>query len=560
MAKAPLFDWRSMANLPPVGIALEGRGKIDYYRIGETIMRIIPRKPASSKGQTQPKSAGLPEDPMPISLKEKNKVLSPYLDKNEDINKRDFLLGLELQIPARAVFLNQIIDKEAFQRHVLEPLMKFPLTVQEGLPPALINTLVNSGPSVSQVKTASTLKEIVHHIFDGLVVIQVEGYQEVLVVDIHGGEFRTVDEPPGERTTRGPREGFIENLDVNISMLRRRLRDPRLVVKKTTIGRRTRTPVAYLYLEDVASPEVVENLRQRLDAIDVDGILASGYIEQFLEKSPWSIFPQIWSSERPDRLAAKLLEGRVVIIVHGTPLAFTVPTLAMEWFQASEDYYERTIYGSMTRFTRFLAFFLAVSLPSIYISLFSFHPELVPFKLLLPVAHARSQVPFPVLIEVLIQEFIIQLTIESGLRLPGAIGQTVGVVAGIILGQAAIAANLASPAVIIVISVTTIATFVMPSSGMLLSSRILRLPLLLICGAFGIYGFSLAWLFIVIHVSSLEDFKTPYYAPFAPLRWQDLKDSAIRVPLWMMNKRPVSLPAANLTRQVKTTVDERGDS
>ncbi len=522
-------------------------------------MRIIPRKPVSPPNQTQSKSGGLPEDPMPLKLNDKNKLLAPYLDKNEDINKKDFLLGLELKIPARSVYLNQVVDKDAFQRHVLEPLMKYPLTVQEGLPPALINMLVNSGPSVSQVQTASTLKEIIHHIFDGLLVVFLDGYQEALVIDIHGGEFRTVDEPPGERTTRGPREGFIENLDINISMIRRRLRDPKLVVKKTIVGRRTRTPVAYLYIEDIASPEVVENLRQRIDAIDVDGIVAAGYLEQYLEKSPWSLFPQIFSSERPDRLVAKLMEGRVVVITHGTPLAFSVPTLALEFFQASEDYYERTVYGSITRFTRFLAFFLAVSLPSIYLSLFSFHPELVPFKLLLPVAQARSQVPFPVLIEVLIQEFIIQLTIESGLRLPGAIGQTVGVVAGIILGQAAIAANLASPAVIIVISVTTIATFVMPSSGMLLASRILRLPLILASGAFGIYGFSLAWLFIVIHVCSLEDFQTPYYAPFAPLRWQDLKDAAVRVPLWMMNKRPVSLPVSNLTREVKSEDYGRND-
>lgn len=522
-------------------------------------MRIIPKKQAASKNQDQPKSGGLPEDPMPDSLKDKNEMLAPYLDKNEDINKRDFTLGVALKIPARAIYLNQIVDKEVFNRHVLEPLMKYPMPAQDGLPPALIDILVSSGPSVGQVKTAQNLKEIIHYIFDGLLIVLVDGFQEALVVDIHGGEFRTVDEPPGERTSRGPREGFVENLDINISMIRRRLRDPHLVVTKTLIGRRTRTPVAIMYIEDIASPDVVNNLRQRIDAIDVDGILASGYIEQFLEKSPWSFFPQFWSSERPDRLAAKLMEGRVVVIVHGTPLAFSVPTLAMEFFQASEDYYERTIIGSFTRFMRFLAFFLAISLPSIYISLFSFHPELVPFKLLLPVAQARSQVPFPVLIEVIIQELIIQLTIESGLRLPGAIGQTVGVVAGIILGQAAIAAKLASPAVIIVISVTTIATFVMPSSGMLLASRILRLPLILICGAFGIYGFSLAWLFIVIHVCSLEDFQTPYYAPFAPLRLQDLKDAAIRAPLWMMNKRPRSLPISNLTREVKSHSDGRNN-
>lgn len=522
-------------------------------------MRIIPKKPAPSKEQVQPKSTGLPQDPMPLSLKDKNEVLAPYLDKNEDIRKRDFILGNQLGIQARAVYLNQVIDSDVFYRHVLEPLMKYPLAIQDGLPPILINMLANSGPSVGSVKTAHTIKDIIHHIFDGFLVVFVDGYQEALVIEIHGGEFRTVDEPPGERTTRGPREGFVENLDVNISMIRRRLRDPQLVVKKTLVGRRTRTPVAILYIEDIASPDVVNNLRQRLDAIDVDGIVASGYIEQFLEKSPWSFFPQFFSTERPDRMAAKLMEGRVVIIAHGTPLALTVPTLALEFFQASEDYYERFIFSSFTRFMRFIAFFLAVSLPSIYISLFSFNPELVPFKLLLPVAQARSEVPFPVLIEVIVQELIIQLTVESGLRLPGAIGQTVGVVAGIILGQAAIAAKLASPAVIIIISVTTIATYVMPSSGMLLASRILRLPMILVCGAFGIYGFSLAWLFIVIHVSSLEDFKTPYYAPFAPLRWQDMKDAAIRAPLWMMNKRSQSVPGINQTRQVRAYADGRGE-
>ncbi len=518
-------------------------------------MRIFTEKPAPDNNmQANPAKNIIPEDTMPLPLNQKIQTLASYLDINEDMVKRDIRIGSSLKIPARIIYLNQTIDIELLTRHIIEPLMLYCSSADdEKAPPSnLISLLAGSNLSVGQVLTASTLSTIVHYIFDGLVVILVDGCQDALVVDIHGGEFRTVDEPPGERTSRGPREGFVENLDINISMIRRRLRDPKLVVKKTIVGRRSRTPVAMLYIEDIASPDVINDLRKRIDAIDVDGIMASGYLEQYLEKSPWSFFPQIWSSERPDRLAAKLLEGRVAVIVHGTPLAFTVPTMALEYFQASEDYYERTIVSSFSRFTRFLAFFLAVSLPALYIALFGFQPELVPLKLLIPVAQARAQVPFPVVLEVLIQIFIIEMVIESGLRLPGSVGQTVGVVAGIILGQAAITAKLASPAVIIVVAVTTIATYVMPSSGMLLASRILRLPLILICGTFGIYGFSLSWLFIVIHVASLEDFGAPYYAPFAPIRMGDIKDSFFRTFLWKMKERPVSIPNQNQTRQGHT--------
>lgn len=517
-------------------------------------MRIISRKPAGPIQKTSADQNSIPEADLPLAIEGKKEMLAPFLDKNADMVQRSFVVGAKAKIMARAIYLNQIVDADVFNLHVLEPLMEYDGPGDEAVVSNLIDLISVSSLRVGQVQVqkAGNLKEVVHHIFDGLVVILLDGCPEVIVVDIHGGEYRTVDEPPGERTARGPREGFIESLDVNIAMIRRRLCDPKLVVKKTKIGRRTRTPVAYLYIEDIASPEVVNDLRLRLDSIDTDGIVASGYIEQYMERSPWSLFPQIWSSERPDRLAAKLMEGRVVVIVQGTPLAFSVPTLALEYFQASEDYYERAIYGSFTRFLRFCAFFLAVSLPSLYIGLISFHPELMPLKLLIPLAQSRNQVPFPALLEALIQLFIIELVIESGLRLPGSIGQTVGVVAGIILGQAAIAAKLASPVIIIIISVTTIATYVMPSSGMLLTSRILRFPMILASAVFGIYGFSLGWLLIVIHVSALQDFGAAYYSPFAPLRWGDVKDSAMRFFLWKMDKRPESIPHQDPVRQART--------
>ncbi len=521
-------------------------------------MRIIPRKPAPKPETASSNKSNIPENDLPLAIKEKVDMLAPYLDKSEDIIKRSFMVGSNLKIPAQAVYINQIIDTDVLNRQVLEPLMQHGGAEAEALVNNVITMLSNSSLPVGQVMKVRGLREVVHNIYDGLVVVLVDGCQEALVIDIHGGEYRAVDEPPGERTARGPREGFVENMDINISMIRRRLRDPNLVVKKTMVGRRTRTPVAILYIEDIASLDAVNDLRKRLDAIDTDGIVATGFIEQFIEKSPWSPFPQVWSSERPDRLTMKLLEGRIVLIAHGTPLAITAPTLALEFFQASEDYYERTIYSSFTRFVRFCAFFLAVSLPALYIGLLSFHPELMPLKLLVPLAQSRTQVPFPALLEALIQLFIIEMVIESGLRLPGSVGQTVGVVAGIILGQAAIAAKLASPAVIIVIAVTTIATYVMPSSGMLLASRILRIPLIMVSAVFGIFGFSMGWLLIVIHVAALQDFGAAYYSPFAPIRWSDAKDSAFRTFLWKMDKRPLSIPHQDSQRQGQTRPESRG--
>ena len=335
-------------------------------------------------------------------------------------------------------------------------------------------------------------------------------------------------------------------------MVRRHLRNPRLVIKKTTVGRRTRTPVAVLYIDDIVDHGLVEQVNDRLNHIDVDGVFNAGMIIQNIEDKPFSPFPQVWTSERPDKTIAELLEGRIAIMVDGTPTAIFLPALFIEFFQAPEDYLDRTYISSFLRFIRFLAYFIAISLPALYIALISFTPELLPVNLVTSLAQARKEVPFPVLIEVLIQEFIIQMVIESGLRLPGPVGQTAGVVAGIILGQAAISAKLATPAVIIIIAVTTISTFALPAGPLVQSTRILRLPMIFITAIFGLFGFSLGWIFMLAHLCSLESLGVPYFAPLAPMRFADLKDSLFRIWLWKMNLRPLSIPSQQKQRQGRT--------
>lgn len=517
-------------------------------------MRKIPRQADDKRNQGSHDTFDIPDTPLPQGYEEKMALLKPYIEKNHDLVARPFYLDSEMKLQACALYFNGIADDMRLNEHVLKPLMmhsggwesgKFPTTDR-------LELIVRTSISVGQLRKTDSFAVMVHSIFDGMLVLIFATIREAVIIDIHGGQFRSVEEPPSEKAIRGPREGFIENLDINLSMIRRHLRTPRLVVKKTIVGRRTRTPVAIIYIDDIVDPELVEQVNQRLARIDIDGIISAGNIIQLIEDKPYSLFPQIWTSERPDKTIAELLEGRIVMMMDGTPTAIFLPALFVEFFQASEDYLERTFLGSYLRFTRYIAFFIAISLPALYIGLISFTPELVPVNLVVSIAQARKEVPFPVFIETLIQEFIIQMVIEAGLRLPGPVGQTAGVVSGIVLGQAAISAKLASPALIIIIAITTICTFVLPSGPLVQATRILRLPLIFLTAAFGLFGFSLGWLIMLTHLSSLESLGVPYFAPFAPMRFADLKDSIFRTFIWKMNKRPLSIPSQQQQRQGKT--------
>lgn len=516
-------------------------------------MKIIPRKPDITNSANR-ESSYIPDLKLSNNLDENLDLLKPYIEKNADIISRSFYMDARGEQSGQAIYINGITDHDTLSQHILRPLMLRAANKGQYDPGigSLADFISKTSIMVGQISKSNNLYKLVESIFDGMLLLLFDGQDEALIVDIHAGQQRAVDEPPGERSTRGPREGFIENLDVNLTLLRRLLKDPRLVVQKTIVGNRTRTPVAIVYIEDVADPHLVQEVQNRINKIDTDGIVATGYIEQFIEEHPYSLFPQVWSTERPDRAVMKLLEGRILISADGTPLVLMLPSLFIEYFHTSEDYYERAIVASYIRLLRYVAFFIAVSFPALYIAILSFQPELIPADLLISLARARKEVPFSVFFETIIQELIIQLVIESGLRLPASIGQTVGVVSGIILGQAAISAKLASPGIIVIIAITTIATFSLPSSGLVLATRLLRLPVIVMSASFGLFGFSMAWLIIITHLSSLTSIGVPFLAPLAPTRFADLKDSLIRTFVWKMKKRPVSIPMQDRERQSKT--------
>lgn len=494
---------------------------------------------------------GKPDDvELPASMTSKLSMIRKYIESSSDIVVRPFSINAVQEIDAAVIYMEGVIDTQFLNQDIIRPLIEHKNEGQQpsagiNFPDYIIRKLV----TVGQIKQKGSLNETVQCIFDGLTVLILDGISEALILDIRGGETRALDEPLLDKTICGPREGFVESLTTNIAIIRRKLRDPNLAVEKLIVGKRTRTDVAVMYIKDIAKPEIVNEALDRIKKIEIDGILSTGYINQLIEDNHYSPFPLYREFERADIATAELLEGRVIILADQSPLAIAYPAFFAEMLQAAEDYYPKPYQGILLRLFRYVAFFSAVSLPALYISLISFRQELIPYKLLIPLARVRSEVPFPVVIEVLLIQIIVQIIFEAGLHMPAPLGQTVGLVAGIILGQAIISASLASPAVIIVVSLATISTFAISNFCMSLTVRLLSFAFVAASAAFGIFGFSMAWLFLIVHLTNQSSMGAPYFSPYAPLKLSDLKDSFVRAPITSLKRRPESLQNTDKTRQ-----------
>ncbi|HYG56873.1 MAG TPA: spore germination protein [Symbiobacteriaceae bacterium] len=401
---------------------------------------------------------------------------------------------------------------------------------------------------VGNVRFMNTRDQAANAVLDGDAVVLVDGFDQAVALTIEAGRQRAIEEPPAETVVRGPREGFNERIDTNIALVRRRLRTPDLKLKSFTIGRRTRTTVILAFVESIADPAPVAEAERRLRAIDIDGVLDSGYIEEFLEARPFSPFPEMQYSERPDTITAHLLEGRFAVFVDGTPAVLTGPITFWSMLQASEDYYERFIVATMLRWMRMLFLGLALFLPALYVAVTTFHQDMLPTNLLLSVASAREPIPFPALLEALLMEVSFEALREAGIRLPKTLGQTISVLGALVIGTAAVQAGIVSAPVVIIVSMTGIASFTIPRHNTAIGIRILRFPMMLVAGAFGLFGVIVGTVLLAVHLCNLESFGVPYLAPIAPLRPKDLGDVAVRAPWWAQGLRPSGPSGRNRRR------------
>ncbi|WP_047758606.1 spore germination protein, partial [Geobacillus sp. ZGt-1] len=364
-----------------------------------------------------------------------------------------------------------------------------------------------------------------------------------------GGQYRSIEEPQTQIAVRGPREGFTESLRANTAMIRRRIKNPNLWLETMQIGTVTQTDVAIMYIKGIANDEVIEEVRARLRRIDTDSVLESGYIEQLIEDQTFTTFPTIYHTERPDVVAANLLEGRIAILIQGTPFILIVPALFIQFFQAVEDYYARFDIATALRFLRVLIFFLSLVAPSIYIAATTFHQEMIPTQLVIAIAAQREAVPFPAFVEALIMEVTFEILREAGIRLPRAVGQAVSIVGALVIGEVAINAGFVSSAMVIVVSLTAIASFATPSFAIAISARLIRFGLMFLAAMFGFYGIIMGLLVMILHLCSLRSFGMPYMSPLAPFISTNVGDTLFRIPTWMYRERPRLINQKNIIRQ-----------
>lgn len=473
-----------------------------------------------------------------MDLTETKRILSADLGKSYDLVMREIQLfsdGPNILI----VFLSSLADTDTINEHVLKPIIM-----------PCLNQVVNNfnhleatkqRVSVGELKETQELITCMGAILKGDTVLFVEGFEIALIISTAKPKSRSVEEPISETVVRGPRDGFIETLSVNISLLRSRISNPAFTMVKILIGRTTKKEVVVSYIRDIANDELVSQVITRVQAIDIDDIPESGYIEQLIEDNPYSPFPQLMNTERPDKVISALLEGRVAILLDGTPFVLLAPVTFPMLLQSPEDYYERWIIGSLIRMLRYIAILLTLFLPAIYIAFTSYHQGLIPTRLAVSIASSREGVPFPTFIEALMMEFTIELLREAGVRLPKNVGQAVGIVGGLVIGQSAVDAGIVSPFMVIVVAVTAISSFAIPHYSIAISMRILRFSLMLAASVLGLYGILLSFLLICSHLVKQKSFGYNYAAPFVHIKRQDWKDTFFRAPLRRMKDLPTFL-------------------
>jgi spore germination protein len=404
-----------------------------------------------------------------------------------------------------------------------------------------INSMNEDAVSVGETKKVYTFEEVFDAVLLGDTAIFTDSDNSALVISTKNWPSRGVPKAENEAVFQGPNDAFTEQGSTNTVLVRRRIRDTALKVKRMHCGKRSKTDVAVLYLKDVAKDELVQKVITQLENIDIDAVFDCGYVQQLIEKNIVSPFPQLQMTERPDKAASAVLEGRVVILVDNSPFAIMVPAGLNMFFQASEDYYERWEIMSLLRILRFIAAFISYSLPGLYIALTVFEPNMIPAQLALKIAEGRANVPFPTLVEVLIMELAFELLREACIRLPSSAGSALGIVGGIIIGQAAVEAGIVGPAVVIIAATAGICSFAIPNTGIVASFRLIKYFVIAASAFFGMFGFFMAQLLILSHLSMLESYGMPYLFPFCSAEaggYSDLKDSLIRVPLIFMKKRP----------------------
>ncbi|MEK4965056.1 spore germination protein [Weizmannia sp. FSL K6-3076] len=488
---------------------------------------------------------------MGTDLKTRLGQLKKTTGNSSDIVIHQIMLGSGNDLPAAVISVDGLVDPKMINENLLEVLMGNPEIDGYLGSENILDSIMKHVIKIGGVKKVMNWNDLFSELLSGQSILLIDGVYGGLSISTRGGQQRAIEDPATEVTVRGPRDGFTESLRVNTSLIRKRIKDPNLWIENFKIGEVTRTDVALMYIKGIANDKVLEEARKRLNTIKIDAILDSGYIEQLIEDKTYTIFPTMHHSERPDVVAANLLEGRFAIVVEGSPFVLLAPAVFIQFFQSADDYYTRFDIATAIRLLRVLSYLISLVGPAVYVAVTTFHQELIPTQLVFALAAQRETIPFPAVVEAIGMEIVFEILREAGLRLPRPIGQTVSIVGALVIGQAAVQAGLVSPAMVIAVSITGIASFATPSFFIAISARLYRFVFTFLAATFGFYGIIIGMITLAVHLTSLRSFGVPYMAPIAPFIRSNSGDTVIRAPLWSMSARPRLFSQKNIIRQAE---------
>lgn len=481
-----------------------------------------------------------------VKYRQARKELLEAFCGTRDVLCLDFELGGR---SAMLMFVDGLSDKLLMNQNIIDPL-KRTISIDEVTPDNINKIISISDPII----VPKDIGELIYAIADGDIGLIVDGASDYMVLSLKNYKMRSIQEPPVSINIKGPREGFVEDMKVNMTMLRRRLRTPKLVFNMLKAGKYSKTNIAVAYIDGICDKHIVEEVERRIKAINIDGVLDSSYIARYVEDNHNSMFNQVGTSEKPDIVASKLLEGRLAIIVDGSPSILTLPFLLCEHFQASEDYYIKPYRATATRILRLFAMLCAIVLPSAYVALQEFQYQMLPLRLLVVIMNSIHGVPLTPTLEMICLLLLFEILNESSVRMPRYVGTALSIVGAIVLGETAVNAGLLSIPSVLVTAVSTIGLYCVPDE--VESGSLLRIGFVIIAGFLGVFGVILASIVLMCYLASLKSFGTSYLSPLIPLAPQDLKDSFYKVNLRDMHTRPYSIPTTNRTRE-KASEDRR---
>lgn len=491
------------------------------------------------------------ERPIGVSLDENKKIIQEIyqMPANKEVLFREFEIPGKKPIKAMLVFIDGLVDKKLINTSVLQSLMLFDGTKEEVYGEKLVSALVAKYLPTNEAKRIHLFRDLANEVSAGDTALLLDGVSEAIIISTKGYSQRGLSTPNAERSVRGSQVAFSEGLKTNTSLIRVLMPDSDLVTEIIEVGKRAPLKCAIMYLHGVANPDLVAEVKRRISSISTDYVSDLGVLEQMIEDHPNIPFPQSLSTERPDRTVAHLAEGRIAILLQGTPFAHIVPINFFSFFHSIEDFSLKSFAGSFMRILRMLGALISIVLPSAYLAINYFHQEALPTEIVLAIAGAREKVPFPALVEILMMEFSFEFIREAGLRVPGLLGSTIGIVGALILGQAAVTANIVSPIMVVIIAITGLASFTIPDYRLGIGLRLTRFVFLALGATFGLVGLAFGLLIGLVMLCSMKSFGVPYMAPIAPKTMRGGFDVVLRGPVYEQEERPDELNTKNRRRQ-----------